>query len=334
MELYMFISAFLIAGSTANWVADYGPSKSVLYSGYINCDHNKTEEVDVSDTQVYFYDFQNNYNLSYTIDGALQAFTKVYNLDVSRRLIVFVPGYKSHIVKNASETIRAAFKDEPNIYLMILDHSAYTSVDGGERKSYERSVFYAYYIGKAIGELLARFRSYGFLSNKIHCIGHSLGGQILGYVGTTYTNTTGEKIWRITGIDPAGPCFSNSFIQEQLRSGVADFVEVYHCNAGNLGTTSVLADEDFFFNDGKTQPHCDTNFFTSLGYSAVKCSHKSCMKYWADTVRNPGYLAWKCDSFKDFSKGKCFENEETTAGYSNPGNTTGVFYVSTRNYKT
>ncbi|CAH0723127.1 unnamed protein product, partial [Brenthis ino] len=333
MELLYFISAFLITGSTANWAADYGPFKSVLYSNWISCDHNKTDDLIVNETQVYFYDFQNNFNLSYTIDGAVQAFTNVYNLDVSRRLIVFVPGYKSHIIKSASEIIRAAFKDVPNIYLIIIDHSMYTSANGGKLKSYERSVFYAYYLGKAVGELLVRLRNLGFSSQNIHCIGHSLGGQILGYAGTTYFNTTGEKVSRITGIDPAGPCFSNAFIQEQLRSGVANFVEVYHCNAGNLGTTSVLGDADFFFNDGKIQPHCDANFFSSLGDSEAKCSHKSCVTYWAETVHHPGwYLAWKCDSYKEFSKGKCSANEVTIAGYSNPGNATGVFYVSTETY--
>lgn len=332
--LLYFIGAFLFVNVNANWASEYGPFKTLLYSDWITCDHNKNLNLNINETIVYLYDFQNNFNLSYPINGAVTAFTKAYNLDVTRRIILFVPGYKSHIVKSASEIIRNAFKDKPNIYLMIIDHSPYTSAQGGKLKSYERSVTFSYYLGEAIGNLLVDLSMYGFPSRNLHCIGHSLGSQMLGHAAVGYFNRTAEKVWRITGIDPAGPCFSNALIQEQLRSGVAGYVEVYHCNSGGLGSTSVLADTDFFINNGKIQPHCDAGFLPSLGDSESKCSHKSCVKYWAETVNNPGwYLAWKCDSYKDFSHGKCSGNEVTIAGYSNPGNSTGTFYVSTSSYR-
>lgn len=79
---------------------------------------------------------------------------------------------------------------------------------------------------------------------------------MLGYAGGIYTELTKEKIWRITGLDPAGPCFSNSLIEDQIRSGVAEYVEVYHCNAGGLGTTAVLADTDsFLIRRGRSNRH-------------------------------------------------------------------------------
>lgn len=160
---------------------------------------------------------------------------------------------------------------------------------------------------------------------------------MLAHAGETYTNITSEKIWRVTGIDPAGPCFSNSFINDQIRSGIAEYVEVYHCNAGGLGTTSVLADTDFFFNSGgSSQPKCSAGILAISGIGesdAAKCSHKACVRYWASTVHNPGwFLAWQCDSYKRFREGRCAGNEVTIAGYSNPGNATGVFYVSTDGY--
>lgn len=255
-------------------------------------------------------------------------------MDITKKLIIFVPGYKSHISRSAAEIIRNVFKDVPNIYLIILDHSAYTSASGGKFQSYERSVFYSYYIGKALGDLLAKFKAIGFPSKNMHGIGHSLGSQILGYASSVYFNKSGEKLWRLTGLDPAGPCFSNSFIEEQIHAGLAEYVEVYHCNAGGLGSTSVLADTDFFFNDGKVQRQCDTGYIPGFSESdAAKCSHKSCIRYWAESVRNPGfYLAWACNSYKKFSEGKCSANEVTIAGYHNPGNATGVFYVSTDMY--
>lgn len=298
-------------------------------------DHNRTLNYGTSEIQIYLYDFQNNFNITYPIDNAVAGITQNYNLDITRKLIFFVPGYKSHISKKTEELVRQTFKDVPNVYLIIVDHSIYTSARGGKIKSYERSVTYSYYIGKTLGRFLSGIRADGFPSSNIHCIGHSLGSQMLGFAGTTYTEMTGEKIWRITGIDPAGPCFSNSLIQNQIRSGVGQYVEVYHCNAEGLGTTAVLADTDFFFNKkGKKQPSCHGSFIPGKGDSDVaKCSHKACVRYYMMTVHQPQwFLAWRCDDYDNFSEGKCSGNEVTIAGYHNPGNATGVFYVSTETY--
>jgi pimeloyl-ACP methyl ester carboxylesterase len=260
------------------------------------------------------------------------------NLNASNRLIFYVPGFKTGINKTNAELMRQTFKNVSNTHLIIIDHDEYTSGDYGTTQSYERSVSYTYYIGKALGDFLAGLRRLGFPSKNIHCVGHSLGSQMLGYAGVAYYNRTSEKVARITGIDPAGPCFSNALIDEQIRSGVADYVEVYHCNAGRLGTSAVLADTDFFFNkNGVAQPNC-VGFFSSLvpgyrDYSLARCSHGECLRYWAKSVQNSEwFLAWSCDSYKRFKNGKCFGNQNTLAGYWNPGNVTGVFYVSTDRY--
>ncbi|CAK1547412.1 unnamed protein product [Leptosia nina] len=334
MALFILLICTVLLNVDANWQSEYGPFKNLLYSSWITCDHSKDANLDVSETEVYFYDFTNDYNISYKINNAFDAITNFYNLDTTREIKFFVPGYKSHISRNAPELIRQAFKEIPNIYLIIIDHSIYTSSRGGNRKSYERSVHYAYYIGKQIGRILSDFRRLGFPSQSIHCIGHSLGCHILGYAGSFYFEYTSERFRRITGIDPAGPCFSNSLIEEQLHSGAADYVEVFHCNAGGLGTTSVLADVDFFLNDGRVQPHCNVGIIPGYGESdAARCSHKACVGYWTYTVTHPGsFLAWACDSYKEFKNGKCSGNEVAIAGYSNPGNTSGVFYASTETY--
>ncbi|GBP56144.1 Lipase member H [Eumeta japonica] len=297
-------------------------------------DHDKTLNLDVSEVQLHFYDFANNYNASSAISQAKDIFDN-YHLDVTKKLIFFVPGYKSHISRKTENLMRDTFKDVPNSYLMIVDHSVYTSARGGKIESYARSVRYAYYIAQVVADFLVVLYTKGYPASGMHCVGHSLGAQILGYAGNAFFGRTNKKIWRITGLDPAGPCFSNSFIEEQLRSGAAGYVEVYHCNAGGLGTTSALADIDFFFNDeGANQPHCGSAYIPVLGSSQVaKCNHKACVKYWTRTVEHPQwYLAWRCDSYRNFRKGRCAANEVTIAGYSNPGNSTGVFYVSTDGY--
>ncbi|CAG9785946.1 unnamed protein product [Diatraea saccharalis] len=311
--------------------------KSSLY-GLVECTHDKNANMSVDEVQIYLYDFQNQMNFTFKIDAALDGITSQYNLDVSRRLILYVPGFKSNIYKPNEELIRQTFKDVKNIYLIMIDHSAYTNGNGGKVKSYERSVSYAYYIGKALGQFLAGLHEKGYPTKNIHCIGHSLGAQMLGYAGVMYYNKTSEKIPRITGLDPAGPCFSNALIDEQIRSGVADYVEVYHCNAGGLGTTAVLADADFFFNRGRKQPTCLHSVYLSIPgygeYESAKCSHKACVRLWAASVGQPNwYLAWACNTYENFQAGSCAGNQMTLAGYWNPGNATGIFYVSTYGYE-
>lgn len=183
--------------------------------------------------------------------------------------------------------------------------------------------------------MLAGLNQGGISAENIHCIGHSLGSQILGHTGSAFTEATSQKLWRITALDPAGPCFSNSLIEEQVRSGLAKYVEVYHCNAGSLGTSSVLGDIDFFVNKGISQPNCGTPLVPGLFDSpkAARCNHKTCLKMWLASVANPDwYPAYKCEKYKYFKDDKCSRNDRTIAGFWNPGNASGVYYFSTVGY--
>lgn len=328
-------SANIVFYMGVNNFANNSITVKVLLS-FISGDHNKTLNLDVSGINVYFYDFPKNVTETFPIDKAAEGILSIKGTDKTKKLIIFVGGFKSHINKKTEEQIRDTFRNFPNSYLIILDHSPYTNDSQGNRKSYSRSVKYVYYIGKALGQMLAGLNKGGVSPKNMHCIGHSLGGQILGHAGETFINKTGQRISRITALDPAGPCFSNSFIQEQVRSGLAEYVEVYHCNAGALGTTSVLADIDFFVNKkGQSQPNCGTPLIPGIFDSskAAKCNHRTCIDIWASTVSHPNwFLAHKCDSYKGYKNGNCSSNESTIAGFWNPGNAIGVFYFSTDGY--
>ncbi|KAL4704439.1 hypothetical protein ACJJTC_014371 [Scirpophaga incertulas] len=314
----------------------YGPFQIALNSDLIKCSHDRNLNLDVSGIDVYMYDFSKNDVKTFAVTEAAKGILSIKNLDKSKKFFIFVGGFKSNINKKTEEQIRQSFRNFPNSYLIIIDHSLYTNDNQGSRKSYERSVRYVHYIGNAIGEMLTDLFNGGVSPKNIHCIGHSLGSQILGRTGEIFINNTGHKIWRITGLDPAGPCFSNSFIQNQIRSGIAEYVEVYHCNAGALGTSSVLADIDFFVNKkGRTQPNCGTPLVPGILDSpkAAKCNHRACIDIWTATVNHPNwFLSWKCASYKEFKKGQCSANDTTIAGFWNPGNATGIFYFSTEGY--
>lgn len=78
--------------------------------------------------------------------------------------------------------------------------------------------------------------------------GHSLGAHICGYAGRHFHHLTNKKVPRITGLDPARPCFNEGERLNGLQRGDADFVDVIHSNAGILGLKNPIGDVDFYPN--------------------------------------------------------------------------------------
>lgn len=303
---------------------------------YLTGNHDKNLDLDVSLIDIYFYDFPNNITETYAINCAAEAILSDKHVDKNRKFVMFVGGFKSQIKKKTEEQIRQAYKNYPNSYLIIPDHSVYTNNNAGSKKGYERSVKYVHYIGKALGNMLVDLSTGGICRKNIHCVGHSLGAQMLSHTGETFLNLTGKKISKITALDPAGPCFSNSLINEQIRSGVADYVEVYHCNSGGFGTSSILGDVDFIVNKkGETQPQCSTPIIPGFLDSpkAATCNHRVCIDVWTASIKNSTlFPAYRCDSYKSFKSEKCSLNDKTFAGEGNPGTAKGMFYFSTQKY--
>lgn len=111
-----------------------------------------------------------------------------------------------------------------------------------------------------------------------------------GAAGRHFNQTTGLWIPRITGLDPANPCFNNGQVLSGLFRGDAAFVDVIHSNPGCLGKKGAIGDADFFCNGiVPLQPGCFT----------VSCAHSRSWKYYAETVY-PGneynFLARACTS--------------------------------------
>lgn len=71
----------------------------------------------------------------------------------------------------------------------------------------------------------------------------------------------GKIIYRITGLDPAGPLFQGLPLQDGLNPSRASFVDVHHTNPGKFGTVKNLGVIDIWYNNinGK-QPGCTASF--------------------------------------------------------------------------
>lgn len=138
-------------------------------------------------------------------------------------------------------------------------------------------------------------------AENIHLIGFSLGAHIAGYAARYFQQTTGEKIQRITGLDPANPCFGEGQSLAGLQRGDAKFVDVIHTNPGALGKRDQLGDIDFYVQGlAPIKPGC----------TAFGCSHTRAWKYYAETVY-PGhemdFLATRCSTLRKAQRGLCNE---------------------------
>ena len=86
----------------------------------------------------------------------------------------------------------------------------------------------------------------------VHGIGHSLGAHVLGNI----FNFGGLQLDRISGLDPAGPCFDGTVndiqvvsargedIKWGLHSGAATFVDNIHTDGDVFGTYQVRSQRE------------------------------------------------------------------------------------------
>ncbi|XP_059981958.1 pancreatic triacylglycerol lipase isoform X1 [Lagenorhynchus albirostris] len=160
--------------------------------------------------------------------------------------------------------------------------------------------------------------SLGYSPSKVHVIGHSLGAHAAGESGRRTNGTIG----RITGLDPAEPCFEGTPELVRLDPSDAQFVDVIHTDAAPIipnlgfGMSQVVGHLDFFPNGGKEMPGCKKNALSQIvdidgiwegTRNFAACNHLRSYKYYADSILNPdGFAGFPCASYSVFSANKCF----------------------------
>ncbi|XP_053949621.1 vitellogenin-3-like [Anastrepha ludens] len=155
---------------------------------------------------------------------------------------------------------------------------------------------------------------------NIHLIGHSLGAHIVGAAGRYYSYNTGKLVPRITGLDPAKPCFNEGYALSGLMRGDAEFIDVIHSNPGVLGKREPLGDVDFY--PGGLDP-------LPTGCSHVICAHARAWEYYAETVypnNEWNFMAQRCNSLTGVRQHKC-PGAEYPMGYEVPRNLKGNYFL-------
>ncbi|XP_039757387.1 phospholipase A1 VesT1.02-like, partial [Pararge aegeria] len=185
---------------------------------------------------------------------------------------------------------------------------------------YFRSSTHVRFMGQKFGTLLTELIMRGVNASKVTLVGHSLGAHIAGIAGTKVKDKTGTRIARITGLDPAGPCFSNIDIGARLDSTDAEYVDVIHTNAGMLGLQEPVGHKDFYPNNGMSQPGC---IFST-------CDHSRAWELYAESISSPNHFpARKCDNWTMFQNGLCAKNAVTYMGLNSRPGDLGIYFLTT-----
>ncbi|CAG2101627.1 unnamed protein product [Medioppia subpectinata] len=175
---------------------------------------------------------------------------------------------------------------------------------------------------RVVGAMLAYFvttltKTFKIKNDKFWLIGHSLGGQTVGYAGKRLNN---PQVFRITGLDPAGPGFHYENITMHLDKSDATFVDVWHTDSAEsfsegMGSLSKRGHLDFFPNGGLMQPGCKTS--RGIGHiihsissgEELSCSHTKANIFpisLGNNLTECMTIAYDCQSYETFIEGRFY----------------------------
>lgn len=194
--------------------------------------------------------------------------------------------------------------------------------------SFSRSVRLLRFIGKKMGEFLVKLTKLGLDPENLELIGASLGAHEAAYAAKYFYQATGKKISRVTGLDPAGPCFRAMDPEHKLWRTDAETVDIIHTNIDGFGIAETLGHIDIYVNGGEFQPS-DIPYVPCL----IVCSHIRALIYWWQALEHPKkFIAVKCDTVQEARFSQCFNNTATNyLGLEAHFNRPGIYYLATSN---
>ncbi|KAK6189125.1 hypothetical protein SNE40_005163 [Patella caerulea] len=168
---------------------------------------------------------------------------------------------------------------------------------GADELVYLQAVANTRIVGALGAEVVRKLVAVGVSSRVMHLIGHSLGAHVAGYIGTEVKDS--NRIFRISGLDPAGPYFEGTPPMVRLDSTDAVFVDVAHTNTEPLHTLGLGILEpsgtvDFYPNGGVNQPGCGStllgrilNLFEKRDLQqSIGCSHLRATDLYTESINS------------------------------------------------
>lgn len=280
------------------------------------------------------------------------------DFQIERRTIIIVHGFLSHGQESWIESMEKSFLRWGDVNIVVVDWSA-----GGNTWNYYKAAINTKVVGYQIARFLEHIENttstlYTLDSSSwgpLHLVGHSLGAHICGFAAKELKKRQSNwKVERITGLDPAQPCFNSADENVKLHKSDAPFVDVIHTNGRllseiGLGLPEPIGHVDFYPNGGKSQPGCireNSSYFEYLpiplqAINKSICSHGRSYIYlteslMSDIKRNCTFWAHHWDlsyrSLKRVVKESCDGNVCTEMGINAINYPhRGTFFVATSN---
>jgi len=270
--------------------------------------------LDPTDTQsIYRSGFREEFQTKIIVHGYTDAGNRKWMYDMSEQLIV----------------------NDRNVNVIRVDWSA-----AAVNIDYAQSATDTQVVGGMAMCLLKELYvgNYTAMTEKVHCIGHSLGAQICGYVGRNSQLNFTQPIARITGLDPAEPYFGYAPAVVALDPTDAAFVDVIHTDTVHfrqgavhampygMGVEEPVGHMDFYPNNGTNQPGCDQNAWSTItgldglmdgARDFVACNHLRSVKYFNESLtlntdenlldgQKCKFTGYQC-SYQDLLNGNCMD---------------------------
>ncbi|CAH2102772.1 unnamed protein product [Euphydryas editha] len=201
------------------------------------------------------------------------------NYDSSKPLKVIAHGWNRDGTSSVNTMITSAFLNDRDVNVIVVDW----------RESASGDYISASIRVPAAGRFLGNFLNWlintgGGNWDNVHLIGYSLGAHLVGNAG----KEVGGRPKRVTGLDPAGPFWSNPFA---LNTNSGGYVEVIHTNILGRGITEPIGHVDFYPNGGQIQPGCDDTDDKN------RCSHRRSYELFASSIRTNHFIGRKCQDW-------------------------------------
>ncbi|OXA60306.1 Pancreatic lipase-related protein 2 [Folsomia candida] len=150
--------------------------------------------------------------------------------------------------------------------------------------------------------------------DKVHLIGYSLGGQVVGQVGNHIKQMSGI-VSRITSLDPALPLFDVADPANRTTLDDALFVDVVHTAAnGLLGFWDPIGHIDWYPNGGRYQPGA--------------CAHGRAPAMFIESVFSQvKFLGRPCEDYEKYKNGDCDSNPHEEMGHHTPSSASGIYFL-------
>ncbi|XP_046550830.1 pancreatic triacylglycerol lipase-like [Haliotis rubra] len=242
------------------------------------------------------------------------------NFDPTKPTKMAIHGYYDNGQKAWLHELKDEYLKTHDVNVFIVDWG------GGSKTLYTQATANTRLVGAIVAQFITHLKTVGHAKPEdFHLIGHSLGAHTAGYAGERI-----QYIGRITGLDPAEPYFQDTDVTVRLDPTDALFVDIIHTNGESilklgLGMKQPCGHVDYYPNGGLTQPGCDTkNAVADVKIEGLPggvhqffaCSHIRSHALFIESINSKcPFEAYKCNSYDDFSAGKCIPCSGGGCGY-------------------